>query len=568
MQDKLENINWLNDSFNESSNTFNLPSKKNIGQKAIANSVAEFLTSHSSITTLDFSSNKINIQAIHILSLAFKAPSLTSIDLSENKMTDETLKELSTLFDNNQTLLELNLVGNQITSEGIATLWHAFRNNSALQLKISHNPIGSEAAKILSVDLNHKAIGQLFLEKNKIDDLGIADLSESLQTHFTITKLSLSGNCIGEKAAEGLRLVLEKNKHIQFMDLSGNKMGSAEVTTLSLGLMVNWGIEILDLSFNPKMRLSGIQAVTKALKHHPTLCNFYFMGNQLQDEGTKSISDLLIHNTKITSLNVSGNNMKASGGQSIASALEQNKSIQKLDISSNPIGNEGIISLANVIQNHVSIQYLFLKSTAIAVKGALILASALEKNKTLKHCELDIIDSDANKIEACAKAFIDILEKNPRLTGFELRSKLLSQETKDKIKTCIQRNLQSVQKEQADQFVQIMLVLARNSINPNFSVWASLPPEVRSTILHFFCLSLSHDVEVGKSYDQLSGYQGSVFTNIHAINQAIDEKKSFKIVEKIPTVGKSTFLFFQPSIECPLTDCHVSEDRLKPSFQQ
>lgn len=591
MQDKQKNVNffptWLTQACSGSLlNVFSLPHKKRLRNQKIAKLIASFLQHYPTIDTLNFRRNRLDMGTIDILNPLLKAQSsLTSIDFSKNEITDEMVAKLSPIlkscaglthlnfnlnqitqkgiralsiaFDNNTILTKLSLAKNQIDSEGLKALSYAFRNNSSLHLNFSSNPIGSEGAEVLARDLKHKKITKLLLVQNQLDDKGIVALSVPLQQHLTITKLQVSRNKVGMQGANALRLVLENNVYIEHIDFSGNEIDDAEALLLAQGLKVNRHIKTLNLSFNPKIKAVGTNALMEALTHHPTLYRFSFAANHIGDSSGKSIYDLLTYNRIITALDLNSNDLTAQSGHLIALALEKNQVIKECNLSYNPIGDDAAILLASAIKYHRSIQNLSLKDAAIGTRGVIALAQALETNQTLIHFQLDH-DCPGDDCESDgSQALINALKVNPQFISLEFRCKNTPEAIKQQIQTLVQNNLQSMHQIHANQFINIVILLARDKPhNQHTSLWSLFPPEIKQKILASLCLSLSLDKKFGKNNLQLQQVTDFIFNHINEINQHIHGKKPIKIIENITKTNMPNFSFFSR----PLKRAQITPD--------
>ena len=79
----------------------------------------------------------------------------------------------------------------------------------------------------------NKTIEEIDLSDNGLDDDGIGELCNSINSNSTITKLNLSRNFFGTLGAEQLRKSLEDSKSIKMLDISGNALGYSSISSLA-----------------------------------------------------------------------------------------------------------------------------------------------------------------------------------------------------------------------------------------------------------------------------------------------------------------------------------------------
>ena len=129
--------------------------------------------------------------------------SLIELNLRANQIGDAGAQALATALEQNTSLTELNLFDNQIGAAGAQALAKALQTNSSLRvLDLSRNQIGNEGAQALVTALQTKSsLSTLALFDNQIGPEGAQALASALQTNSSLIKLSLGYNHIGDAGA-------------------------------------------------------------------------------------------------------------------------------------------------------------------------------------------------------------------------------------------------------------------------------------------------------------------------------------------------------------------------------
>ena len=156
---------------------------------------------------------------------------LVHLDLSYN---DDEASDLSIGIRSLSSLSILNLLSNNIGSEGATALAAAIQHHKELtRLDLSSNNIGSEGATALAAAIqHHKELTSLDLSSNNIGSEGATALAAAIQHHKELTSLDLSSNNIGFEGATALAAAIQHHKELKHLDLSSNNIGSEGATSL------------------------------------------------------------------------------------------------------------------------------------------------------------------------------------------------------------------------------------------------------------------------------------------------------------------------------------------------
>ena len=141
---------------------------------------------------------------------------LVSLTLQDAFLTDN---DVATVFENgscvNDTILNLNLAHNKITSTGLAVIVKKFLatpSSVLCSLDMMGNKIDSEGGSVLGKSLaENESLLSLNLRLNCLDDLGGSALLDCLLNNATLKYLNLSANNLASRSAIALVNMLEQN---------------------------------------------------------------------------------------------------------------------------------------------------------------------------------------------------------------------------------------------------------------------------------------------------------------------------------------------------------------------
>lgn len=223
----------------------------------------------SSLTAIDLQNTGITNDGLCLFSE--KLPqTLSKLSLRGNRLTDSVLQKLT---QNSQSLTELDLSLNRITSVGLSHILESNLKNSLEVLNISSNNLGVQGCQLLAQTLFPK-LKTLGLTSINMGDEGLAALAsgqsfpsleslnisvnqlyldrEDLQSEITLfknlTDLNLSGNRLD---TPGFRSVLSSAQKLQKLNISTNSLLQASALDPLTSNEKFRSLEYLNLSNNP-----------------------------------------------------------------------------------------------------------------------------------------------------------------------------------------------------------------------------------------------------------------------------------------------------------------------------
>jgi Ran GTPase-activating protein (RanGAP) involved in mRNA processing and transport len=252
----------------------------------------------------------------------------------------------------------------------------------------------TEADRNISTWLTHRDTGALSIANVMGNSIGKEKLGK-LQEIVRSTPILISLCGIADDATEA--------------DLSGLKMDADDAAILASELLDKGALSSLDVSSNI-LRADGAKALATALESNHAITVLNVGSNQLwRNNSAKDMSGIIALSSAIKDmgalsvLSLKGNRLGADGGKALAEGLKGNNVITELNIADNDLTNygkdiSGIIALADAFTDMGALSKLLLKDNQLLTKeGGKALAQALAGNSTLK--ELDV--SSNNWVAFC-----------------------------------------------------------------------------------------------------------------------------------------------------------------------
>ena len=177
------------------------------------------LSDHPSITSLDFSHNKISDLSFNYFGklLSFVNCRLISIDLSNNIIGFEGALLFSLGLEKNSTLKYLNLRLNKLGDDGSEHLFRCLmKNNTLCTLNLSSNLLSEISCKILAetIAFNTRLIS-LDLSCNNFSETGGKYLQDRMEQNYNLLEFNLALTGISQESDTFISQMLERNSKMQ-----------------------------------------------------------------------------------------------------------------------------------------------------------------------------------------------------------------------------------------------------------------------------------------------------------------------------------------------------------------
>lgn len=153
------------------------------------------------------------------------------------------------LFSNN-TVTELDLCENSITSSGFEDLCKSLKGNTALtKLDISHNVLDNLPMNLLGELLSvNSSLETLYLSYNYIGDEAFAPIANSLLVNTTLSTLKLDNNRLGPISGMRIGTILSVNSSLTSLDIFANPFKNMGCFSIAKGLSENNSLTHLDIT--------------------------------------------------------------------------------------------------------------------------------------------------------------------------------------------------------------------------------------------------------------------------------------------------------------------------------
>ncbi|KAH3761120.1 leucine-rich repeat-containing protein [Pelomyxa schiedti] len=225
------------------------------------------------------------------------------------------------------------------------------------------------------------------LSGNNISDEGVASLAKCLKVNSSLQKVKLKYNGIGPTGAQALAECLPFNRTLRSLSFSENGIATAGAEFIASTLSDSY-LERLDASVN-SIESTGCQCLLKSLLSNSHLRSFDLSLNNIgASKGSDMLKQVLESNNTLTKLTLGMTALGAKGAQKVAAALSNNCTLKKLDLILNTIGDQGASCIAESLTTNHCLEELFLARNGIGPEGAKSIAEMLCLNQTLKVLDL------------------------------------------------------------------------------------------------------------------------------------------------------------------------------------
>ena len=225
------------------------------------------LTTHITIRSLNLSENRFGIDSAEAIGAFLETNSiLEELDISYNCVGRDGAKIISSALCNNAVLKYLNIAHNNICDEGAEAFSKYLAHNSTLkELNLSWNSISSKGISQIALSLTASHHAKLSEEGSDYS------ISSQLQVHSkantTLEVLNLSHNVIGSDGVKSLSLMLQNNSSLKTLNISYSGLSNDEVTTIIDSVKGNVTLCNLDMAKSTFASAAKIVELLQYNKH-------------------------------------------------------------------------------------------------------------------------------------------------------------------------------------------------------------------------------------------------------------------------------------------------------------
>jgi hypothetical protein len=232
---------------------------------------------------------------------------------------------------------------------------HAFHNSSFINMDLSYAGLGNAAAKSIATYLGQtQTLIELNLEGNDIGPIGGEHIGQALKKNISLQILNISINPIGDNGVGKIADALLENRSIQVLNLQSTDASVLALTKIAIALNRNCSLVSLRLD---SPRLYTIQEETtikiaKALPYNTNLVTLSLSCNLIKDHGAMWLAEYLEKNVTLTELNLACNKITTTGVAALAAAL-QNRCVPCLiNLDGNPLREQIIDEIDEVLDQN------------------------------------------------------------------------------------------------------------------------------------------------------------------------------------------------------------------------
>lgn len=158
--------------------------------------LSNYLLNNNVLIKLNFSNNPYNLPTFYLSSL-LTLSKLASLNLSYCSLSEQDFESISTLLQQNTSIISLDLSHNDITLKDCSLLCFALKKNKTL-IKIALNDCNlNDESLLMLFEKTGQSLQSIILNNNKLKNIGLIGLTNFLITNKVLNFLSLQNCDIG-----------------------------------------------------------------------------------------------------------------------------------------------------------------------------------------------------------------------------------------------------------------------------------------------------------------------------------------------------------------------------------
>ena len=228
----------------------------------------------------------------------------------------------------------------------------------------------------------------LDLSNNKLGDLNILLLSDSLKQNNSLKILYLTNNLITSLGGSYLSELFTSNKSIEKVNLGGNKISDSGLHCMINSISINQNIKHLDISDNKLSHNDLIYICNHLISKNQTIEIINLSNNRFDPESVNVFGLCLKNNNSLKILYMNSVYLNEDSSPYLFQHLGGTK-ITELNLDNNYLGEIGGILFANVLKNNLNLKIVSMKKCELNSMSLHCISKALEINKTLRLLNLE-----------------------------------------------------------------------------------------------------------------------------------------------------------------------------------
>ena len=313
----------------------------------------------------EFSGNDISLEGVKwFVKIPLPlAGQIDMLDFTHNKLDVNALNAFSEFVPKLAKLQELSVRGNPIGKGGAVEVLKCLHQckTPLKELKLSNTGVGEEdCAQLALLIANTDSLEVLDIGGNSLSSNSVASIMEGLLQNSTIRlqRLYMGGSHFSEENWMSLASLLQQAEcQFRELDIRECNISGEGAVHLAAVLTNNHSLAELYISRNPIGDI-GATAFGDTVRNNTALSTLELDMCEITSEGCVQLAVGLTENTKLQVLLMRDNHVGVEGAKALSKAREENKTLRHLSLRGDDSLGEGVDSLLASLQNNTTLQML------------------------------------------------------------------------------------------------------------------------------------------------------------------------------------------------------------------
>ena len=285
---------------------------------------------------------------------------IKELDFNSNKLDSNVLNVFTEVIPNLSKLKALSL-GDNGKGGAVEVLKCLYHHKIPLEkLDLQDTGVGEEDCALIA--LLTRTLLDLNVSGNSLSSNSIATIMEGLLQHNIIQKLDMSRSHLSEENCVSLVTLLQQSEcQLRELWIMRCGIGGEEAVHLGTVLTNNHSLTELYISHNPIGDI-GAAALGDMIRSNTVLTTLNMDYCGITSEGCVQLAAGLIENTTIQELWLGDNHVGVEGARAISEVIEKNKTLQNLMLYNDESLGEGVDSIIHSLQNNTTLEHVYLSS--------------------------------------------------------------------------------------------------------------------------------------------------------------------------------------------------------------
>ena len=265
----------------------------------------------------------------------------------------------------------LNLRNHKRGVDGFKYIKKILQNEKIKILSLKKNNLDDiKSEKVADIIEGNTSLERIDLSFNNFGVNGMMELSKSIKLNRNLLEIDLSFNNICTKGSKKTKTYFPVFDNLKdpFCNLTSiilirNKINDLDLKHLGESLKENQKLKYLNLS-NNKFSDSGLEMIFSPLKFNKSITKINLSTNKIKEKGAKIILESLCYNKSIININLSKNKIN-NVGKTIFECFSLNQTLERVDLSNNNLSEEDINCIISSLDKNSSIKMIKLNDNQV-----------------------------------------------------------------------------------------------------------------------------------------------------------------------------------------------------------